>query len=155
MPNNRALNYTLRLLNRRWYAESEIEEKLKKKGYSNSCINDVIQYLRNENYINDDRFVENWIRDRINLKPMGRIRIRYELYSKGINKQIVDEKLTLLLSDDLEYKLALDLTRKKMNSKFETSKDFAERVYGFLMRRGFTSYTISQVVRELDMAEEK
>ncbi len=155
MSYNKAFNYALRLLNRRWYAESEIEQKLKKKDYSKFCIKEVIQNLRNENYINDNRFVESWIRDRINLKPMGKVRIRYELCSKGINKQIIDEKLSLLLSEDLEYKLALNLARKKINSRLDTTKDSAEWLYGFLMRRGFTTYTISQVVRELDMTEEK
>ncbi|GAI69109.1 unnamed protein product, partial [marine sediment metagenome] len=56
----RGKEYLLRLLSRRIYSRYEISGKLKNKGYPEKTIAELIFWLEENNYINDELFTEMW-----------------------------------------------------------------------------------------------
>jgi len=58
---------------------SEVRKKLAGMDLPPSRIDDLIQELIQENFINEDRFVESFVSGRIRIKKWGRLKIRMAL----------------------------------------------------------------------------
>lgn len=145
---NKGLNYALKLLSYRQRSEKEIYDSLKRKGYIQEHIESIITSCKNNNYLNDKEFAKSFANDKINLNKYGPERIKYELFVKGISKEIVDEVVSFNRSD--QYEVAKDVANKKIYSyRNDSKKDIYRKMSAFLQRKGFSYDIISKVVREI------
>lgn len=139
----KAKNAAFRLLKFRERSEKELRDRLKKKKFDNSVIEETIRYLKKIDLLNDSNFAAKWAESRIK-KPYGAKRIIYELKQKGIETKIIDKTLADIKSRYNEY----DLARQILESRIKTSKKDQDlfktkaRLYNFLIRRGF-SYDVA------------
>lgn len=145
---NMVINHALKLLSYRQRSELEIYNKLKKKGYDESHIDNAIQYCKDHNYINDRNFAEVFTRDKVNLNKYGPQRIKYELISKGVAKDIIEETLEDMDTD--EYQMAMDLALKRLPRYNGDEKAAIYRKLGsFLQRRGYSYDIIKKVLTQV------
>lgn len=137
-----------RFLSIRNRTEKEIEDYLNKKvqrykiSNQKELIRKIIQRLKEENFINDEKFIEWWVEQRSYFKPKGIFVLRRELLNKGIVKELIDDFFEKNGTD--EFKLAKNAILKK--EKFFKKIDEKERykkTIDFLIRRGF-SYTLAK-----------
>ncbi len=143
-----ALNYSLKLISARSYSEKQIAEKLIKKGFSTEDIGKTVKKLKEYDYINDEsfakRFIENGKR-----KLIGRIKLSYELYKKGLNKSLIDKVSEMFYTEDEEHDIAIKAMDKKKVSliKYRENKlMFKKKLYNFLQGRGFSSNIIEDIL---------
>lgn len=145
---NKALNYALNLLTYRQRSEKEIYDSLKRKGYIDDHIENVITLCRDKNYLNDRQFARSFANDKMNLNKHGPVRIKHELMLKGVSKHIIDEIVDY--DRDEQYEMAMEVASKRMNSyRNDNKRDIYRKMSGFLQRRGFSYDIISKVVREI------
>lgn len=78
----KANNYALNLLSFRARSEKEIKDKMLQKGYDLSIIDNTIQYLKEQGYLNDKEFAKAFIKDKMELSHYGKNRIKVELLKK-------------------------------------------------------------------------
>ena len=88
----------------------------------------VIPQLIELDLIDDQKFAQWWVEQRVNSNPRGNIGLKAELQQKGIDREIID---SVLLSKDQETDLA-----KKLLAKKNLDKPRAQRL---LLSRGFSS----------------
>ena len=113
-----------------------------------SYMNEVAQYCEERNYINDRLYAESFIQDKTNLNKYGSNKIRYDLISKGVSKDIIDEALDL--NPDEEYERAFELAHKRIKSyKNDDKKAIYRKLGGYLQRRGYTYDIVSKVLRQI------
>lgn len=144
----KANNYALSFLSHRWRTEKEIRNKMSQKGYANEIIDETISYLLNINLIDDRRFAETYTRDKIRLNKLGSIRIKHELYNKGISNEIIDEVISEYCDD--EFERALEAGKKKISSyKNDDKNAIYRKLGGFLQRKGYSYECVSRVLKEL------
>lgn len=86
-----AKDYALRSLTCREQTEYQLSEKLRRREYADAVIRDVIHYLKEYNYINDDRFLEQYIAG--HCQRMNRVQMERKLYSYGFRHLRLDEYL--------------------------------------------------------------
>ena len=87
---NMALNYIeVKLRNRK-----EIVEYLKRKEFNNKCIDYALEKLDKLNLLDDKRYTEAYINDKILLSSDGPFKIRKQLIDLEIDEDIVDEYLS-------------------------------------------------------------
>lgn len=67
---------------------SEISKELKKKGFDEGDILEIIEILSEFDLIDDEKYCQNYIEEGIR-KKKGRNRLKYELQDKGIGKELV------------------------------------------------------------------
>jgi len=121
----------------------EIEQYLRlKKKVENEIIERVIKKLEKENYLNDEKFVQLWIESRLKNKPRGRKMIRNELLKKGISKDII-EKFIKSIPESKEINIAQELIKKKYG---KMNKNNREKIYRFLISKGFEYKTIQYII---------
>lgn len=145
---NKGNDYAMMLLSYRWRTEKEIRDKMHEKGYDVDLINSTIDYLYEQQLLDDNRFAEAFTRDKINLNKWGSYKIKQELLLKGVEDNVIDNVLEIYCSD--EYERALELGKKKIKSyKDEDRNKIYRKLGGYLQRRGYPYNCVINVLREL------
>ena len=134
-------------------SKKEVEKKLKEKNISGENISNIISLLEKNNYLNDREFTLNWLRYRMENRPLGKRSLEYELREKGIDSEIIKESLDEVYAGEFdEYEVAVRLAEKKMVSlkkrKIEHNVT-KKRLFGHLQRKGFSYDTIEKVVNDI------
>ena len=146
-----AKTISLRLLAKRMRTEKEIIDKLKQKKFEDSIIEHNINELKRMNLINDQEFVEKYINNAITLnKNYGRYALLNKLIKFGISKNLANERISKLLTDNDEYETALSAAKKKLLNlkRYDESKKI-QRLISFLSGRGYNWDIIKKVLSEL------
>lgn len=123
------LNYTLKILSRKDYFSKELKMKLIEKGYNLPDIEEVIDHLIKEKYIDDESLVERKI-NYLQNKGWGEFKIYKYLLEKGMCKEFVKNSLEKYLDNELEIKNIIKYSKKKKEFekkvRYLTSKGFKE-----------------------------
>ena len=107
--------------------------KLKKSKFSDDIIDEVINYLIKIDYINDEEYVDAYIRQCMHLLNYSIFEIKQKLLQKGIKKYIIEEKVDKLKENEYEKKLI----QKLMSGKLKNMEEI--KVKKYLYRRGLSS----------------
>lgn len=145
----KAFNFAIALLSSKDRTEKEIINKLTDKGYENDIITDVLDKLREYNYINDELYSEKYINDKIKFSKYGKNKIRMILCTKGVNKEIISQKISQI-DNETEYKRAYNIAQKKLTSleKYDYLKK-KSKLGNFLISKGFDFDVVNKVLRNL------
>lgn len=121
--------------------EKEIRQKFIKE--DEHILEDVIQYLKEAKYISDEEYISRAVNEYIVLKNLSITEIKYKLYTKGIEKDLIEQYIDNHEEELLEYeKNSLkNIILKKSNSE---EKELIE----FLLKKGFKRDTIKEVLDE-------
>ena len=131
-----AYRRALHLLSFRARSAQELERFLQDKGYEPDQISQVNARLQTEGYLDDQRFAEDWINNRVAFRPRSGRQIHYELLRKGIHRETADEALKNAHLDN--NALALEAGRKLARRYARlVQKDFMLKLGAALARRGF------------------
>ena len=112
--------------------ENEVRNKLKKLNVEEDIIEEVINYLKGINYINDSNYIEAYIRQCIKIPKYSKYEIKMKLLQKGIDKSFVEEKLEKYNLQEYERKIVEKLKEKKLKYIYKKKKK------AYLYRRGFS-----------------
>jgi regulatory protein len=97
----------------------------------------ILDQLRVENFINDERFATAFTNDKLKLSKWGKTKIRYALQSKLIENHAIEKALGQI--DSVVYeKIALSLINSKIRQAREPDENkLKQKVLRFLASRGF------------------
>ncbi len=127
-----AYNKTLNLISKRIKTEKEVKDYLKQKGYVNKIITEVVQKLKEYNFINDQRYVKSYITSHIN--SSGKLKLKQELYNKGISKKLIEDAIENLQN---QTEVIVRLKEKYMKNKEDNYKN-KQKLTRYLLSKGFT-----------------
>lgn len=113
----------------------QLVDYLYKNKIQRDIIDLVLPILEEKNYLNDEDYARRYLSDALNIKKYGKIKTRYMLMSKGIDKKII-EKVMEDYDYELEYMNALELIEKRI-SKDETDPKIINSAKNYLQGRGF------------------
>ena len=144
MQKQSAKSTAVRLLSRREHSAFEIRNKLTKREFDSSEIEQAIAELIQGDWLSDERFAEAYIRMR-QLKGFGPIRISIELNERGVKESIVE---TYLHAGETSWSQTLveQYKKKYKNKAIEDYSDKAKRIR-FLQYRGFSLDSIYRLVK--------
>lgn len=145
----RAYNCAVSYLSRRDHSARELLLKLGRKGYRESAVC-AVERLKEEGYIDDERFARMYVRELINIKKYGKRRIEQELYRKGVDREIIS--LVLEETDFDEDELCTLIKRKYLRC-LSDEKGIKKAVAG-LMRMGYSFGEVKAALGRLAEEEE-
>lgn len=125
---------------------SEISKDLKKKNFEEEEIKAVILILAEYDLIDDERYCERFIEEGKN-KKKGRNKIKYELFDKGIDKEMVLSKLDEGYTYEEEEENAIETLDKIFSGKVLDRK-ILEKGYGKLRYQGFKDDIIRSAIKK-------
>ncbi len=138
-----------RLLKFRLRSEKELQRRLKEKKLPSSIIKQTIRHFKDCELIDDHTFAQQWISSRLK-KPFGINRIRLELREKGVDRDLIEETLSEATSNYEELEIVTELARHRTSKyKSNDSEKTKQRIYGYLLRRGFSLNNIIKAIKTL------
>ncbi|OGO79128.1 MAG: hypothetical protein A2Y23_02475 [Clostridiales bacterium GWB2_37_7] len=148
----KALNYSLNLLAKVYKTKQELMKKLKEKEYNEDTITTVMEKLEELGYLNDEQYVEAFIRSKQDTNQGLNKRTLYnKLIQKGVEKELILQNLEN--SDIDEYQNALQAAQKKLKSIKGSAKDKKSKLYSFLLYKGFNYEICNKVINNMDLTE--
>ena len=142
----RAKDYALRSLTCLDQTEAQIRGKLVQKGYTEEIVDQVTDFLKAYNYLNDERFVEQYVMThclRLNLKQL-----KEHLYRKGIHQADIDFYLTEYAYD--EQKLLQKEVQKYLRKRELSDASEREKVVAHFVRKGYSYRDIRLILSECE-----
>lgn len=144
----RAKLRAMHLLQKMDRTQAEIQKKLERGGYPAGAIEAAISYVKSFGYVNDARYASSYAESQKEKK--GRNRIRMELLQKGISQELVQQALDSLEETTDSRQVIRELLEKKRKGNVRPDEKEKQRLYGFFMRKGFSSSDILAVLREAE-----
>ncbi len=135
-------NAAISLLAQRDYSRQELERKLKVMSDDEDLISRVLESLKEQQLQSDNRFVENFIRSRIN-KGHGPMRISMDLKQKGIDSETIS--LALEEAEVDWFERAETIRQKKFGSEPVTEPKEKARQIRFLQYRGYPANIVMEL----------
>jgi len=130
-------------------SEAELIVRLKQKGFSDNLAQDTVDFLKDKEFIDDRLFARSWVASRLK-RPFGIRRIKQELLGKGLDKQIIEDSLEQAKKGYSETQTVSQLARQRFARLAGIDPQKAKaRVYGYLLRRGFSPDIVSETIKQL------
>lgn len=121
--------------------EQEIRQKFEKELEEN-MLNDIIEVLKQNSYIDDNNYIDKTVNEYIKLKKLSIKEVKYKLLAKGIRSSLIDDYVSNNIDELNEYEL--QSATRIANKKRETMEDDDIRMY--LMKKGYKSENIKQAL---------
>jgi regulatory protein len=139
-----AMGRALNLLGYRARSESEIRERLGGYGYAGETIEAVVVRLEELGYLDDAEFAR--LKAREKARRYGPRRVSEELRKSGVGEALAREVVEEEFAGRSEVEEARSAAARRYNGRGSDAE--ARRVYGFLVRRGYSAEVCTQVARE-------
>ena len=148
----RAKLRALHLLEQGDRTTKDLEEKLLKNGYPPEAAEAALAYVESFHYIDDKRYALSYIQNQSGRK--GRARIQMELRRKGVPQEYIDQAFQEMEEETDTEAVIRELVQKKRRGQGPMDEKEKQRLYGFLLRRGFSTSDILSVLREFSEDDE-
>ena len=131
----------LRILGYRFNSEAELRRKLRAKQFDDATIAETIERLRDEKWLDDERFAAAYVRTRV-LKGIGRLRIRRELMGLGVDEDVVERAVreNAAEGEDERLRAAYEKLARRLG-------DDRDKIAARLLRQGFEMSAILSYLR--------
>ena len=121
--------------------EQEIRKKFSKT-IDENMLEDIIQYLKDAKYIDDNEFIERAINNFIILKNLSIKEIQYKLLAKGLSKNNIEDYVSEHREEleQYEIKSAQNIFYKKSQSMEQ------EEIKQYLLKKGYKIENINKAI---------
>jgi regulatory protein len=142
-------NYGISVLSRYFKSEYELRLKMKNKGFKPQLIDNAISALKERKYLDDERYCDMFIKDKINISKYGVRKIKEALYYKGIDKEIIEEKIKSISAESEEERALVLGEKKLLNIKENDNRKKMAKLSNYLLGKGFEYETVNRALRKL------
>ena len=120
--------------------EKEIKQKFS-SSVDENLLDDVIENLKELGYINDLSYVERSVNEFIAINTLSIKEIKYKLYSKGVESNLIEDYISNNIEELKEYELNC---ARKIFYKKQNNMEYDDIVQ-YLKKKGYTSETINNI----------
>ena len=124
---------------------AELERKLQAGEYPREAVEAALAYVESFGYLDDRRYARHYVECK--KEGRGKARLKMELAQKGGDRSIIEEVLEEAELDDCRDTIR-ELVRKRRRGSGSMDDRERQRIYGYLMRKGFSSSEILSVLKE-------
>lgn len=130
------------------HCTAEIRRKLMQWAIEKSEAEKIVAKLVQQRFVDDKRYAEAFVRDKLRFSYWGRIKIAMHLRANKIDGDVIKEALSNI--EEVQY---LEILRKVITTKSQSIEisDYGERqkLYRWGVSRGFESPLVAAEVRRL------
>ena len=133
-----ALASLMRLCARAERSSGDALRLMKRWGLTDEDARKVLVRLQTERFIDDARYAEAFVRDKLNLSGWGAYKIKMTLRTKGVSKEIIDEVVAPMIAETNMAERLEDIMRRRMRTlKYKSAYDAKTKLIRFAASRGY------------------
>lgn len=137
------------------HCTSEVVEKIRRYELTPEEQAKLIQHLTVEGYLNENRYVKAFVKDKFRYNKWGRIKIRYALRQKGLSTSLVEEGLSEIQEEEYLDMLTDLLKQKKRSIKANSPYELRGKLLRFAAGRGFELDQAGSCLRNIGLNDEE
>ena len=128
----------------------DVREKMRKWQLSERTIEEMLQILQDEGFVDDQRFAEAFVRGKFSSRKWGRNKIKAALYAKKIPGDTIDRALREIDEEDYENQLFNILHNKR--GLIKASDDFTrkQKLALYAQSKGYELDLIWKMIQKLN-----
>lgn len=128
---------------------SEVKSKLNLLNVPENMVNDYIEDLQEDKFIDEKRFATAYTNDKFKLNNWGKIKIRQHLKVYGIDNALISFALKNI--DETAYKKSIKklMVNYKPKTKGLHELQKKQKIYNYLFGKGFEPEYVSEVLKEI------
>lgn len=130
-----------------------MRDRVREQPHAELLVDVVIAHLKEQKYLNDTNYAENYLRYRKENEKFGQRRVVQDLKAKGVHPDIIDRTVGAAYADVNEEQLARAYLKRKRLRKPADQKQ-AAKVFRNLMRAGFSTRTIFHILKQWEVDDE-
>ncbi len=132
---------------------AQVKRKLATYEFNEQAIESAIYRLIENDCLDDEKHARNYYEMKQHV--YGRNRILQELLRHGVQRQTVQKVIEEQADEEVEFEEALSLGRKKLQASGVLDQKTYTRIYGFLMRKGYSVSVLRRVMDQLRSSDAK
>ena len=109
----------------------------------------ILDYLLDNRFVNDERFVKSFVRGKVNQSGWGVNKIRFHLIQKGIDKDIIEEALGQTDEEAYRQRLIEILKTKAKTVKADSDFEKKRKLAAYAMQKGFEGSLVWETLKDL------
>lgn len=114
-------------------------------GCTSAEAREVVDFLVEQKFVDDRRYTEAFVRDKLRFNKWGRVKIVYMLHAQGIDRTTVSDVLSRI--DETEYnKILNDELHKKRRTLSGNAYEIRGKLFRFAASRGFEPEMINKAI---------
>lgn len=153
-----ALASLMRLCARAEKSAGDARRLMRNWGVTEADAEKVLARLVCERFIDDSRYAETFVREKLRLSGWGEYKLRAALQRKGIARETVDAALQQADRTQMADRLAEQLARKARNVRAATPRDLKTKLIRYGLSLGYDYSAVldamSQQIKETDPCDE-
>ena len=127
----------------------EILVRLKKWGVPDLTSAKILALLKRDRYVDDSRYVEAFVRDKVVFNRWGRTKIRLALVQKHLSSDLIAEGLESIDNDEYVTALTEVLESKARSLQDVSTYDARMKLLKYAVSRGFEMGVASEMIKKL------
>ena len=145
-----ALNY----LAHKPRTEQEVRRRLQREDVAPPIVDNVLARMRELGYVDDAAYAEDYVRNRFQSKQYGPRRIQNELVKRGIDRTAAERAVDRFFADHDAMAAARSHAEKRWPkiARDDNPQRRKQKLYRYLVRRGFASGTVYRIIDEMTEA---
>jgi regulatory protein len=134
-----SVNKAMALCSRREYCISEVMDKLRSWGTDADDNARIIELLKKENFLNEERYAIGFVKDKFNYNKWGRLKIAAHLRAKKISGELIKQALDAI-DNEVYIKVLGDLISAHSRSvKAKNQYELKAKLLRYGLSKGFES----------------
>jgi regulatory protein len=143
-----ALSKTMAQCSRREFCCSEIMFKLNSWGLGDIDSEKIISVLIKENFINEDRFAQAFVKDKFNYNKWGKVKIAAHLRVKNIPGDKIRTALNVIDSELYKKTLSDLISGHSRFVKAKNQYDLKAKLLRYGLSKGFESSLLYEILKD-------
>ena len=156
VANNESLCYNkaLKYLSIKQRNKKEMEDYLKRSGFSKEVIVKALKRLEEQNYLNEELYIKSFINDQFNLTSNGPEKIKQKLLDLKLNEKIITKYLQEITKDEWLNKLNRLIDKKLVIYKKESLNKTKEKILLNCLNSGFNKEDILNILNTKEITSD-
>ncbi len=138
--------YLYSMISRKARTVKEARDRLYEKGFHKDAVDYAIETVSSYGYLNDEEYAKNFVET--SSRNKGGYRLKREMQLKGVSEENIASALTEL-DENEEYESAKLLAKKYLKGKNWEEEKVREKIFRYLVSRGYSYDTVKNVIKEL------
>lgn len=129
---------------------AEVRDRLYEWGIRGDEAEEMIVWLIENNYLNEERFAKAYAGGKFRMKQWGRIRIKHELKMRGLSDYCIKVGLAEIDEDDYQELIKKMINRKANKDDFENPYLKKHKLARYIIGKGFEQNLVWRLLEEND-----
>ena len=130
-------NMAIKYISLRLRSSYEVYSYLKKKDFNENTIEEILEKLIKNNYLNDDIFTKAFIKDKLNFTNMGKYKLINELKLLKVDNEIINNHIEEIEEEIWNERINILINKYLKRTKKNTGNMLKNKIYIYLVNLGY------------------